>query len=892
MEVSSESALGAKKHIGRGAIKLLPQFSVLGEQANISIDLYHYTGNKSFMKGQILMKATLIGPKKSNSAMVNDSDNNAVDLLKHDQSFISSFDEADMTTPWKSNNKKVTLYVANINASQSGHEINLEILSSAIFLNEYVSKSLLRFDNLVFKKFQTEEQYVWKDSTVFASMMTISFDKIDVGLSPGMQAGVTIDLLTNQIAAFNAARILKLDGAGNTSTSIPVVEYTPSKLSIQVVGMSILIDAYLKGKLSHDVMKVTITDLDCFLASTKTPNDVQSEIYHFDVPLDHVHDEVPPFHYDGITGGDLIFRVKGLNAYFIPPESNSIPLIQINDAGFYGPIYSCKILDPAILNEYRMVELSDSTSHIIEVERNENQTLLSTCVVDSTVASKIYMDLVFSTKNISVSNVDESSTYVSTVLKTIAICTPPNTREFSPNLPIWDTLRYNFHGNFRFEAEIVEITFSRKDYLAQETKITTLFDLLKIHLDDSQFDICFDEMSIDVSCTSRLVARRGVHGSTTFKGESITKTNNKSFINLNVFVLPGFILSLLYSQDRFPEGFETHYGHHAVYLKPPVADIYDQSLKPFFDENIQTFVLPPPIQYINNDRFFFFRSRKMTSRWNMEIRLSDKVDKPISLNLRLDIMIRIMDIMSTNETKDNSENGSHGDDVDQDDEEQVENDLEIPKGIDRPVANVSSPFDMIHKIDIQLIINRLMLRSWPSAHHLSGILLRQELMDLQIRMVRSTIIDNNIPTALKIDHLFADIDYCEIYVRDWNLYKKNNSDPIKEDFSILLNLNKQITSSFSSPAAKRADKRKKNSKFVVEPFELKEIDSMLKPTHKFAHASKVVVTLTENGSVSSRNSTFSPTGILRKRSEREGDNLPQDVKKLFDEKKSEFLIGI
>jgi hypothetical protein len=313
--------------------------------------------------------------------------------------------------------------------------------------------------------------------------------------------------------------------------------------------------------------------------------------------------------------------------------------------------------------------------------------------------------------------------------------------------------------------------------------------------------------------------------------------------------------------------------------------------------------------------------------YNIEMRVADRKNEPITLNIRLDNLIRIFDsLMGSSASSGQHRSNSHSPaSVDY-----VKLALK-PYGVQRSTAKVLPLPAIVNEIKLQLIVNRIIFCSWPSAKNYFGIASLQEYTDLQIRLIRkngdklfpTNIINNTVSTptgmeemsggrwweyfpgnrrliALKnnselideksfplvVDHLFCEILFGEIYCREWttkNLGFHNIlSATRKREFSsgkILVR-----PSSFGNNTADQTDNyRDTESPSAIpkaadgnddsnSPFEPKSVDDitdLFKPIHRLAHASRVIISLTDTGEVSTRSNLFVFSGILQKREETE-----------------------
>jgi hypothetical protein len=230
------------------------------------------------------------------------------------------------------------------------------------------------------------------------------------------------------------------------------------------------------------------------------------------------------------------------------------------------------------------------------------------------------------------------------------------------------------------------------------------------------------------------------------------------------------------------------YSHHDVYLRPALAD-----------STLHTGGSDLPLEnymFLDNDRYHFFRSRTMTARWEVEMRLADDQDTPISIAVRLDQLVRILDAFKTPEAEPTEDR----DELDG----CIDKAAEYFYGAVRPLNPIGMG-DIISTLKFQLILNKIMVSSWPSATNLGGFVMTVGSSDLQLRMLRDVPHEllassdakssgtgpaagrksvrasvgsmdssrrgegKDIPMfPLMIDHLYMDTAFIELYVRNWN----------------------------------------------------------------------------------------------------------------------------
>ena len=129
---------------------------------------------------------------------------------------------------------------------------------------------------------------------------------------------------------------------------------------------------------------------------------------------------------------------------------------------------------------------------------------------------------------------------------------------------------------------------------------------------------------------------------------------------------------------------------------------------------------------------------------------------------------------------------------------------------------------------------------------------------------------------MQVEHLFTEIHFAEIYVRDWTISRKSNSAK-STDSNFNFNLkfeNADVTgnevsnspSPSPSPSQKGSDcSRLGNSEkesTTGEPKSVADLQQLFTPLCKLAHASRVVVSLTEDGEVAGKLDTFETVGLI------------------------------
>jgi hypothetical protein len=148
--------------------------------------------------------------------------------------------------------------------------------------------------------------------------------------------------------------------------------------------------------------------------------------------------------------------------------------------------------------------------------------------------------------------------------------------------------------------------------------------------------------------------------------------------------------------------------------------------------------------------------------------------------------------------------------------------------------------------------------------------------------------DVEVEFPLQVDHLFTEIQFAEVYVRDWGVVKRHFSarlssfslgvdavdrddgsndveDAYKDlDLSSLLEDKGKINGKGKNKGRDKKAKGKGGGGFddLSEPATVEDIASLFDPLYKLAHASRVEISLTEDGDVAGKSESFLKTGIL------------------------------
>eukprot|EP00981_Chlorochromonas_danica_P010154 scaffold3051_cov167-Ochromonas_danica.AAC.13 len=358
------------------------------------------------------------------------------------------------------------------------------------------------------------------------------------------------------------------------------------------------------------------------------------------------------------------------------------------------------------------------------------------------------------------------------------------------------------------------------------------------------------------------------------------------------------------------------------------------------------------LRYLQDDRFHYFRSRPSTLKFNVELRLADRgSDRPVLIFLRLEDVMKILDALrqpagvpSPTPAPAASSSGSVSYRLSSLSKPLVL----VANGLARSPPPVVSPASLLAVAELQVVVNRALLTSWPSRSCLFGIILTHQLSEIEARFVRPTTdlswtsitsSDSGPPPPLQIDHLVVDYYFAEIFARDLNIsqreveadltHSSSSAPPVMlgeqgKQYGAVINpfhshaqmlarrtgssshvnltspSTSTTTSSFAnapqSPSSERDNlpsSPSENDGEVVEPSRLVHLTALMKALHRLAYASKVVVSLTESGEVASQLNTFQTTGILAINGEDEREKTSGGAVGASEKnsRRSTFLVG-
>jgi hypothetical protein len=112
---------------------------------------------------------------------------------------------------------------------------------------------------------------------------------------------------------------------------------------------------------------------------------------------------------------------------------------------------------------------------------------------------------------------------------------------------------------------------------------------------------------------------------------------------------------------------------------------------------------------------------------------------------------------------------------------------------------------------------------------------------------------------LQVEHLFTEIHFAEIYARDWTV--SQSKIPGEQEGGGLSGRSSSSSSPMAGGSFKDGFERERETR-VTEPCTVSDLQQLFTPLCKLAHASRVVVSLTDDGEVAGKLDTFETVGLL------------------------------
>lgn len=733
------------------------------------------------------------------------------------------------------------------------------------------------------KPFMSINAFSYSKTTAEIPTTTVTMTSIAYHLHPSMEVGIMTDAMLAQMNAYKVA----MKSIPNLLTTIPLdmdafydedIFETPtaspdncSVMNVKINSLDISLDAPWENIYKTDLMVVSFSSLAVNISQLLPQRVVEDTI----CMLDTLDGGEMHLKYTNISGGQVTFTTEEMEVNLSMQKET---LLQIKQLSFNGPLYAASVVDERIPIEARLIALScpvsvpDKCHTTQRIKLNRYGSLgrapkapLPPLVVDDspaqdtwdvnaipvvplfalyttqTAANKIYWDLTLRCTAVNINAFPDTMKCIDVINQVLEVCNPPN-RDPSPLMGFWDTYRFWIHGLFDVSITSTVLKYFSSYYMQQDVVI--VIALADYHLFiGNAIEITTNAIEISSELTIVRLAQRKR------SNRNSKSTTTKSVVK---FVsIPAVCLSVQFAYtDEFKNCLHRlhskyAYTHHDVYLLPALEFIempLEHGIKPV-SEGLVSFHtslgMVPTLPYACDDRFFYFRSRPASIKYNIEMRLADALDTPLLLFLRIDNILCVLDSFSYTEHHHTPPGTSRSSAP-----------ILLPStGVKKP-PNPLTLAGMVQLVDLQCVINKSLLVSWPNKNCLQGVILHHQLAEVQLRVSRKgvmyvdslhdLIIDSY---PLQVDNLVVEIYFAEIYARDMNM-PNNEAEMMSKSFKR------------SSMRIEEDDKVE-----LIEPSSLEHLNALMQPIHKVAYASKVVVSLTESGEVASK-LNFQSTGIL------------------------------
>jgi hypothetical protein len=606
-------------------------------------------------------------------------------------------------------------------------------------------------------------------------------------------------------------------------------------------------------------------------------------------------------------GGDLtlafdefLYQLKPLQEKYVSMEKGRIQ----------GKAYSASVLDLNKPSPESLVPLADDAVTRAICSFNAPMTSLNDV--------KYYFDLSFTVDRMAAvlePIIDRCTEAITLVLAT---CSSTDAYPF-PALALWDGWRYNYHGRLQFLAHEFNLTKVLHDTAVVKIILGVGCDDFSYFIDLTSFELAAKDMVIDLnifrpsddSVNTVDISSPGKASSPAKRFplffydsyDDVTTPvcfggDNKKYLFSNrpswerIIRIPGLQLSLFHSPID-PENIR--YSHHKVPTVPsqlpvgPIGALYGTE----------------------SDKFADFRTKPDSIKWSLEVKLmSLRPNDSIFALAKLDVIHRLAEAVLVQDSdfeEDLDSSFSNKADIKEMSPELQE---EMATWRNLEASSIEpSLFDILHQVDIQIEMDNFLLCSWSKSDDHCGVVITVCKTQFQLRFVRESLpllqkkssyhlnqgqLDSNhkpfsgsrskmkqnrksfrksrsrssnrtsdpfedVPRlelgAFQIDHLFAETENVEIFVREWI--------PTFSSFDNMPDTSGP-TDFYAPPYSPQ---RSVDSNATVQHLiDVDDIKDLLNQLTRLAFATSIVITATESGQVAGKSNTFSRRGVLMRSS--------------------------
>eukprot|EP01035_Chromulina_nebulosa_P018260 gene18260-23935_t len=567
----------------------------------------------------------------------------------------------------------------------------------------------------------------------------------------------------------------------------------PSAFTMEsiVKSVEIAMDSSYNNEYVANFCTMKWSNITCSLDGSQREVDMYSNISYMDfigVNSDDVHNNRFVM-YKGVIGGYIKAIMTNFDMTFAKMTNQYVAMIDIT---MDGDLYMAIADDSNIQMISTYIQLPDLFGSLDE------DYLVET--IKSTASSKLYSKLQCNINN----QIFVQELVTTDCLNIFSQSIPqylPTNRDLSPPLAWWDNLSYWLHGSINFSYKIFQYQLILNQNLMQ-CKLCFQCNDMKLALEPGAIECSMTSVFFDAITSDNMTSRR-------------IRFNNYSNENIHRIVVIAAIL--ITCQTTSCESSEDVYNHHDVYLSPSTSI----------------------------DKYSKYRVKPNSLQFEIEMLCCDTSNEPITINCRLDVLLRILDSFNNmNSVSTTSQSKSP------------------------PISS------LIRRLDLQIGVNTLLISSWSSARKLGGIVYFHKQMDLQLRLSRRAFKSNDFiqDEPLEVEHLYVDIGYVDVYIREWDLSLDTfNNMSTKNTTPMTQRLSRKLSGRFKSISDSTTNdilysNSTKSFNDSIEPKSVDEIKRLLSSNCKLIYLSRIEISLTEDrdmlGTGIGRSTTFCDHGVI------------------------------
>jgi hypothetical protein len=559
-------------------------------------------------------------------------------------------------------------------------------------------------------------------------------------------------------------------------------------------------------------------------------------------------------------GGNLLIEYSEFTYKFRPMQQN---YITMKNGRIHGLMYSASTFDSRSPPEALTVVLEDDEVSKAACSFRTRLTMNET--------PKYYLDLHWDMDVTAL--VLEPCTEKCLDAFNLAVTTCSSDEALSsPSLALWDNLRYRYHGRLHIHSKEFSITKVLYDVKVVKIILGVGIDQFQFYLDLNSVEMSGQNVVIDLNIFRPDIDVIPVPKFPIFcveaNGARSAGGDEKSNLTSNrmgwerIVRIPGFLFSLFHSpkDDSKEKSFKNDVpyvvNHHRI-------------------RNRSSFVgrtSSPARNRIITDKFILFRTSPDSVKWSMEIKLLSVQNESIMILAKLDVIHRLAEAVIVEKPYQN-------DSPDREMPPELEEEMKSWR-TNKPAVDEPSMIDVLHSVDLQVDFDSMILCSWSSSDDYCGVVLTICKTQFQLRLIRElpsskkSFISTNkpfsIPRAagrakshmfstetmvtsdgdskpdfggLQIDHLYGELESCELFAREW-LFTDVDAPAVTTPLGTVL-----------SPVTADA----LAGRYLVDVDDIKD---MLTQLSRVAFATRVAISATESGTVAGKSAALKLIGVL------------------------------